>query len=112
MEYKTYWKVEELPDNGVVFARMADDVMEPEDWNTYKLTIKDGIVIQMTVQVKGCYAGIPKLGAMTKAELVEWQYDSDPSYSPGYFQELAIPKVIENEDGSASFNTKLVGMGF
>ena len=112
MEYKTYWKVEELPDNGKVFARMSDDVLDDEDWNTYELTLKDGVVIDTVVKYKGVYGTVPVFDGKTKAEIVEWQCESSPAAHPGYFQELAVPKVVENADGSASFNTKLVGMGF
>jgi len=91
MEYKTYWKVEELPDNGIVFARLSDDVLDNEDWDTYKLILKDGVVTEVTVECEGAYNNIDDriLVGMTKSELVEWQYKSSPSTHPGFFKELA-----------------------
>lgn len=95
MKYKSHWKVEELPDNGIMLARISDDVLDDKNWNTYRLTIKDGTVTTMVVQVVGVYSDNSFLDwiGMTKADLVEWQYESEPHVHPGYFRELAIGDV-------------------
>ena len=91
-EYKTYWKAEELPNNGFILARLSDDVLEPEDWNTYKLQMLEGVVIKAALIVKGVYNDEVNFKGFTKESLVLWQYESEPHVHPGYFQELAILK--------------------
>lgn len=89
MVFKWYWKAEELPDNGVVFARIRDDVLDDEDWNVWKLELRKGIVVKMSIHNGGVYSNRRTFVDKTKAELIGWQYTSEDTH-PACYQELAV----------------------
>ena len=90
-EYKTYWKEEELPNDGFILARISDDVLDEEDWTTFRLQMWEGVVVKMELINKGVYDPTPyNYKGFTKEHLVLWQYETAPHIHPGFFQELAI----------------------
>ena len=70
-EFQSFIDVRSIPTHGVVYARIADNILEPEDWNRYALTINRNIVVGQLALNPGVYAHTNMVG-MTTMQLAEW----------------------------------------
>lgn len=76
--------------NGKLIARLADNVLDAEDWDSWELEIHDGVIAAVkTIPAtggNGCY-GLPdqlKVGK-TLADIADWtHYDGTGSHPENY----------------------------
>lgn len=88
MEFNQW--VKELPDNCTVRIRIADNVLDDEDWRVDELIIRDGVVISQRTVQPGVYSIPNKIGFTTR-QLCAWShYESSPELHPAEFHDIAI----------------------
>jgi hypothetical protein len=84
--------VKELPDNCTVRIRIADNVLDDDDYRVDELTIRSGVVISQRTVHPGIYQIPNKIGFTTR-QLCAWShYESAEHYHPMEFHEIAIMK--------------------
>jgi len=82
-------KEDYIPDDGVIFVRIADNVLDEGDWPVQALKIQCGTVITQRDILPGVYTVVNMVG-WTKAKLVNWA-NFDPTGShPEVYHEVAI----------------------
>ncbi len=79
-----------IPYDGIILARVSDNVLEDTDWGVYKLLLKDGVVVEQSTINKGVYVIDPFVG-MATTQLALWSsYDSTGRH-PENYHELEVP---------------------
>ncbi len=89
LEFKTFVPVSDLPAEGFIYARVADNVLDEDMWNTYALTINKGIVTGQLVRTRGVYGHIDFL-RWTTLQLSDWSSEDCTGSHPENFYELAV----------------------
>ncbi len=86
--------IDVLDDSCVVGVRIADDVLDVEDWGIDELTIKDKVVISQKSISNGVYT-MPDMVGWDINRLIEWScYDSTGRH-PGQYNEISCEEVIQ-----------------
>lgn len=88
LEFNTFVSVLDLPIDGVIHARIADDVLDEDMWNTYALTISKSIVVGQLSKTAGVYSYTNFLG-WTTLQLADWSSRDCTGSHPENFYELA-----------------------
>ena len=95
-EFKSFVKLEDLPAEGMVHVRIADDVLDPEDWTVDSLTIERGVVKYQFHSFKGAYR-LPNMVGWSHGELCNWSsYDGTGSH-PEQYHEIEVLHPIKTE---------------
>jgi len=70
----------------ILYARLSDNVLDPEDWPIVKLVIEGHEVVATELVNRGCYdmTGMPAVGWTTQ-QIMKWtDYDSTGSHPENY----------------------------
>jgi len=93
MAYNFKTDVGRLPSNTTILVRVADNVLEQEDWGIDMLTIQYGVVVSQESLFKGVYE-IPNMVGWTTEKVCEWTSYHDPSSHPQNFYELSYMETV------------------
>lgn len=104
MEFKAFESfISVIPDNCVVRVRVADNVLDDEDWTINELIINGGLVVSQRQVRPGAYT-IPEMTNWTTQDIVEWSsYDSTGSPVENY-NEVSIGPNLPNKNGAHIWN--------
>jgi len=75
-----------IPIDGHIFARIADNVLDTEDWSIWKLTLENGKVIKQEFYHEACYR--EKFVGMTREQLEKWSSEDNTGTHPEQYNEL------------------------
>jgi len=70
-----HWTLEELPDNGLLFAGGCDQQLDDNNWGLFAIILKDGVVretIRLTHSECTDYDVGTELIGKNKEEIIEW----------------------------------------
>ncbi len=81
--------LESLPADCIVDVRIADDVLEEEDWGIDQLIITYGIVRYQNHISKGVYT-IPDMVGWNVGDVVTWSHDENFASHPQNFYEVKL----------------------
>ena len=87
-EWTSFILINEIPTAGVFACTITDDVLDPEDWPVWILTMKDGIITHQTKISVGVYA-VENMIGWNKRQLAEWvQYEPTVATHPQEFHSI------------------------
>ncbi len=79
-----------IPYDGIILAKVSDNVLEDTDWGVYELLLKDGVVVEQSVINKGVYVAEEFVG-MGTPQLSLWSHYDPTGHHPEMYYELEIP---------------------
>jgi hypothetical protein len=87
-KWTSFVYINELPTNGVFACTITDDVLDPDAWPVWILTMKDGIITHQTRVIDGVY-GHENMVGWDKRQLAEWvQYEPSIARHPQEFHSI------------------------
>lgn len=90
MEFKEFESfVEGIQSNCVVRVRIADNMLEAEDWGVAELIIEDDLVVSQRQIQEGVYQ-IPEMVGWNTQQLSEWSQWDDTGHPVENYHEIAI----------------------
>lgn len=93
MKFQSFIHPDRLPTNGIVYTRVTDDVLDPEDWGVWELTLCDNEVVGVKEVKEGAYR-MPDFVGMCREDLAVWScYDAGTdglSIGPQTFHEISV----------------------
>lgn len=81
--------VKHIPNTCRMYVRIADNVLEEEDWGIDRLIIVDDRVIDQTHNLTGAYR-IPDMMGWTTDMLVEWSSYANTGTHPEEYHEISL----------------------
>lgn len=100
-EFETF--VKDIPNNCVVRVRIADNVLDDEDWPVAELVINDGLVVSQRVVHPGAYR-IDDMVGWSVDELSAWSSYDGTGHMPENFQEVALGPNLPDKSGIHIWN--------
>jgi len=95
-EFETF--VKNIPNNCVVRVRIADNVLDDEDWTINEIIINGGVCVSQRLVQSGVYV-IPNMVNWTTQDIVEWSsWDSTGSPVENY-NEVSIGPNLPDKGG-------------
>jgi hypothetical protein len=92
-DFETF--VKDIPNNCVVRVRIADNVLDDEDWDISELIINDGLVVSQRLVHPGVY-GIEDMVGWSVDELSAWSSYDGTGHMPENFQEVSLGPNLPN----------------
>lgn len=75
--------------SGVIYARVSNSVLDPEEWPVYRLTIRDGVVISVSGR-----GGPPDLSDASIEEVAQGSRFDSTGYHPEVYHELSRDQKV------------------
>ena len=100
-EFNTF--VKNIPNNCVVRVRIADNVLDDEDWTITELVINDGLVVSQRVVHPGVYR-VEDMVGWSVDEVAAWSFYDGTGHMPENFQEVSLGPNLPDKSGIHIWN--------